>query len=271
MRATVGLVSQVMPPIRRQIAAKYLIFAQESRDEKRIPSRLHQDGPASAARAARRTQRRGFSLWLLSQRGDPRAPPGEATGGAIAAPGGKSRQADGYGSGNYLRHWAETTIVSASIGLGLLLVSPVSQAQVWTNLLTETIQIADVRNEAGYITGILCDVSMRKCFPYIIAPTPCEPDAKYPLMVNSPVGAFSTDATCSIIAETKILRIAAYDEIIKAYQSGGGISFSFPLANGQFTVVPFSTVGATAAIARAMKIPSKPPEKLPPPAIIKSM
>lgn len=52
--------------------------------------------------------------------------------------------------------------------------------------------------------------------------------------------------------------IDEFELMITAFESGDKVGFASPLKSGQFQVVRFSTVGATAAIKDARNPPSRP-------------
>ncbi len=120
------------------------------------------------------------------------------------------------------------------------------------------LQIAKVYN-SNNSTGIICIVSDNSCFAYATLGFSCEDGKKYPLLINAATSAFNSTATCSHLSpELEILVIDEFELMITAFESGGDIGFASPLKNGQFKVMRFSTVGATAAIKDARNPPSRP-------------
>jgi hypothetical protein len=121
------------------------------------------------------------------------------------------------------------------------------------------VQIARVTNPQGATAGIVCDLSSESCDAYVATSTSCEEDALYPIMINSPVGAFPITGKCLTLGKVQVLVIQEYGSAIGAYQSGGEIGFALPMASGLFKVFRFATAGATQAIdaARTRPAPSK--------------
>ena len=82
------------------------------------------------------------------------------------------------------------------------------------------------------------------------------------MMINSPVGAFPVTTTCAKFpgpekSPPDVMNvITEYGAARAAFESGGTVGFVLPLQSGQFKVLRFSTVGATAAIADAMTLPA---------------
>ena len=120
------------------------------------------------------------------------------------------------------------------------------------------IQIAKVSNSENS-TGIICIVSNNSCLAYATLGFSCEAGKKYPLLISAATGAFNSIATCNHLSpELQILVIDEFELMITAFESGGEVGFASPLKGGQFQVVRFSTVGATAAIKDARNPPSRP-------------
>jgi hypothetical protein len=85
------------------------------------------------------------------------------------------------------------------------------------------------------------------------------------MMINSAVGAFAITTTCTEIKGSTLKNmqvITEFDRAQAALESGGDVGFVLPLASGQFRVVRFSTIGATAAIKNAMLLPQKNPTQI---------
>lgn len=120
------------------------------------------------------------------------------------------------------------------------------------------IQIAKV-NTGDSSTGLICILATSSCYAYVAMGSTCDDGAKYPLLVNAPTGSFPSTATCRHLGNFQIMEIDEFTAMISAFESGGEIGFVTPMANGQFKVVRFSTVGATAAIKDARSNPAPPP------------
>ena len=122
----------------------------------------------------------------------------------------------------------------------------------------QEIQIAKVENGEN-ATGIICVISSNSCLAYATLGFDCEDGHKYPLLINAATGAFNSLATCKhIIPELKIIVIEEFELMVSAFESGGEVGFATPLKSGQFKVVRFSTIGATAAIKDARTRPTAP-------------
>ena len=107
-------------------------------------------------------------------------------------------------------------------------------------------------------TGVVCYLSRQVCEAYVVLSSDCDNGAKYPLLLNTPIGAFPSLATCRHLSPTmKIFVIDEFDQMIPAFESGGEVGFATPMKNGQFRVTRFSTTGATAALKDARTLPPK--------------
>ena len=119
------------------------------------------------------------------------------------------------------------------------------------------LQIANVKSGEN-TTGVVCYLDKQVCEAYVALGNSCDDGGKYPLLLNTPTGAFPLVATCRHLSPTmKILVIEEFGQMISAFESGGEIGFATPMKNGQFKVVRFSTVGATAALKDARSLPSQ--------------
>lgn len=126
------------------------------------------------------------------------------------------------------------------------------------------VHIANTTNAAKAVVGIYCTIALDGCEAYLAPNLGCEEGVNTPMMVNSPVGALAVTGKCTKLGTTRILVIDEFDDIISAFESGGEIGFAMPMDGGQFTVVRFSTAGATQAIkaARTRPAASEAPTKL---------
>lgn len=122
-------------------------------------------------------------------------------------------------------------------------------------------QFANTTNLEGSSTGVVCSTSENTCNSYIGLNANCDVGNKYPMMINSSVGAFVIFTTCVQIGNVKFYFIDDFDSAKSAFESGGEIGFAIPLQNGNFRSIRFSTKGATASIKNAMTIPSPTPSK----------
>lgn len=121
----------------------------------------------------------------------------------------------------------------------------------------ENIQVANSTNSSNNTAGIICFLKTGNCSAYLATDAACESGADYPMMINSSIGSFSINSTCTEIAGSKFLVINQFAESKAAFESGGIVGFVLPMESGNFKVMRFSTKGATAAIGRAMTISEK--------------
>lgn len=117
-------------------------------------------------------------------------------------------------------------------------------------------QIASTSNSSGSTTGIICNLENEACDAFIAMGIGCENEAKYPLMLNSPIGATYASSKCLHIGKMQILVVAEFGSMVNAFEGGGEIGFAVPMQSGQFRVSRFSTTGATPAIKDAKTLPS---------------
>ena len=124
------------------------------------------------------------------------------------------------------------------------------------------IQIATTKNESDSVVGLLCAVSDRQCFAYVIFDgIGCDEGVRYPMMINSAVGAYSISTICRQLpgsnnSRDKIYVVNEFENVKEALESGGQVGFVMPLASGQFRVARFNASGATAAIRDVMTLPA---------------
>jgi hypothetical protein len=144
-----------------------------------------------------------------------------------------------------------------SIVFSVIVISAQAQAQdVWINDNSiPGIQMAMVVNAQRSVAGVVCNLGTQSCDAYVATATSCEEDALYPMMINSPLGAYPITGKCLTLGKHQVLVIVEYASAIQAYQSGGEIGFALPMASGAFKVFRFSTAGATAAIEAARTAP----------------
>lgn len=128
----------------------------------------------------------------------------------------------------------------------------------WQLYKKNDIQIAKTFNQAGSTAGVLCVVSTRDCQAYISADNACEENSRYPLMVNSSVGASNLSSTCKTIGGVQYHFIDEFQSAVNAFESGGEFGFAMPLKSGKFVVLRFESAGATAVIREARRPPAAP-------------
>lgn len=124
------------------------------------------------------------------------------------------------------------------------------------------VQIASTSNGQGSATGVTCFLSSKQCHAYVSMDNiNCEVGRTYSMMINSSVGSFQINTTCTLVADIKLQIAAEFDSMKLAFESGSDIGFAIPMSGGQFRVVRFSTAGATATIKAAMQPPKASPVK----------
>lgn len=131
----------------------------------------------------------------------------------------------------------------------------------WRITKVHGIQIAANTNESGSVVGVLCIVSREDCISYVIFSAGCDEGARYPMMINSAVGAYPIKTTCrqlpgSTDPKDKIYVIEEFGSVKAALESGGEVGFVMPLRSGRFNVARFNAVGATPAIKDVMTLPA---------------
>jgi hypothetical protein len=142
--------------------------------------------------------------------------------------------------------------------LPLMVLAQEQKVGDWTVVDTGEFQIAKVFNAASNTAGVLCSKSTNSCSPYVTFGLKCDGGSKYTVMLNSPVGAVSTTATCMIIEKVSYMFLDDAASTVAAFESGGEVGFVTPAESGKFQVVRFSSAGATAAIRMAREWAAKP-------------
>lgn len=117
-------------------------------------------------------------------------------------------------------------------------------------------QIATTTDDADSAAGVICNREVNGCEAYVAPDIRCTNGADYPLMLNSSLGAFAMTSKCMHIGDFHVLITDSFDNMINAFESGGEIGVAIPMANGEFRVARFSTVGAVAAIKAARAKPA---------------
>lgn len=116
------------------------------------------------------------------------------------------------------------------------------------------IQLAITRT-GDYQALVFCVISANGCEAAVNLGVQCDEGEKYPLLINSSVGAFHMNGTCEKFGTSKVLTLDNFDSAVSAFESGGDVGFVAPMASGQFRVVRFSTAGGAAAIKAARSLP----------------
>jgi hypothetical protein len=119
---------------------------------------------------------------------------------------------------------------------------------------------AQTVNESGSTLGVYC-LAEQQCTLFLQAETKCEPDAKYPLMVNADSGAIAVSTTCNSYGsagakDSFALFFDDFQSIFNIVLKNHTIGFSIPMANGMFKVTRFSLEGSNevmAAVSQSIK------------------
>lgn len=116
--------------------------------------------------------------------------------------------------------------------------------------------IAATSTEDGKeLLGYRCMLRSNTCQYVLMTESTCEADEKYPLMLNSSVGASTLMGTCFKSSGPDQLVLAPYTLIEKAIKGGQGlIGFAIPMASGQFRAIRFSVKGGSDAIEAAERL-----------------
>jgi hypothetical protein len=117
------------------------------------------------------------------------------------------------------------------------------------------VQIAKTVNVEGAVSGVMCFKSSKSCSAYFVTVSNCEENARYPVLVNSSIGAATSPATCVKSGDKNIMVLDNFDDVVRSFEAGGEIGFALPLASGKFSVLRFNCSGATAAIRQARALP----------------
>jgi hypothetical protein len=130
----------------------------------------------------------------------------------------------------------------------------------WSTAIVAGVQIANTSNDTGSTAGVVCNVAKDSCLAYVRLPTvDCQDKDEYPMMLNSSVGAAPLTATCTTWGDSKYYVFDNFSITVQAFESGGEVGFAMPMAGGQFRVIRFKTIGATAAIKEARQPPAPKP------------
>jgi hypothetical protein len=116
---------------------------------------------------------------------------------------------------------------------------------------TEGLYAATV-NDSGNLLGQYCNTANSTCFWMIALKTGCKAESKYPILVNSDIGAHSLEVYCGGEIKNGYHRyfFTNFDAIDNLVKNSTRIGFAAPLQGDQFQVVRFSLSGARATIDR---------------------
>lgn len=94
-----------------------------------------------------------------------------------------------------------------------------------------------------------CFKSLNKCAIVISAPTKCEKDAEYPMLINSDDGSYHATGICRFNENKYEYILMPYSNILKMIdKDNGNIGFAMPLESGEFRAYRFSLLGAKKAL-----------------------
>ncbi|GBG15385.1 outer membrane protein assembly factor BamA [Novimethylophilus kurashikiensis] len=112
----------------------------------------------------------------------------------------------------------------------------------------EGVKIANVTNSDGSTAGVICNTNSCDAYFTTSSNRACDNGDKYPVLINSSVGAAAVNSVCREIGNIKIMQLTDTNAAISAFESGGDFGIALPLASGNFRSARFSTKGATQAI-----------------------
>jgi hypothetical protein len=106
-----------------------------------------------------------------------------------------------------------------------------------------------VSNDGKSYLASRCFRDIRKCAVIISAPTKCEKDAEYSMLINSDDGAYHTVGICRLNGNQYEYILTPYSAILKIISKDSGIiGFALPLESGEFRAYRFSLIGAKKAL-----------------------
>jgi hypothetical protein len=124
-----------------------------------------------------------------------------------------------------------------------------AQSSPWISIQTKDKtgdQIAGTYSDDGksYL-AMRCYQSLLKCAIVIQAPTKCDKDAEYPMLVNADDGALQIIGLCIPNEGKYEYLLTPYDKVRDLiYKDAGVIGFAMPLTSGEFRATRFSLTGA---------------------------
>lgn len=110
---------------------------------------------------------------------------------------------------------------------------------------------ASTKNDSGSALGVICNSS---CAFFINPLIPCKQDARFPVLVNSPAGAFPVTLMCTQLERRYLYTATVSGTLLDAMEIGGELGVAMPMESGQFRVVRFSLTGALKATTRAFEL-----------------
>lgn len=145
--------------------------------------------------------------------------------------------------------------------LGLLVSSDAlaQKFQDWTTTrgVNSDVVAAETANDSSGYFGMLCYISSQDCYWALVIEPTCENGSSYPVMANTDAGAQSLELTCIHVGKEgvdKLMVFRDFDAISELAKKGSRVGFAVPMKGGQFRVMRFSLLGASAASERASEL-----------------
>lgn len=141
----------------------------------------------------------------------------------------------------------------SSLFISVLLTSNALAAEVikdWSWSVGDNYAWAATINKSGDIFGQYCYYDSGHCLYLIATNSACNEDSKYPILTNSPSGAFSNSLFC----KTKVNReqysyiVNNFDQIDEVVKEDAYLRFAIPMESGKFKTMTFSLLGSKKAI-----------------------
>lgn len=103
-------------------------------------------------------------------------------------------------------------------------------------------------NDSGGLLGLYCYREQEQCVWLLANDLQCQDESRYPVLVNSDAGAFSTVIVCMKLRDRPRYAFADFDEIDGAVLKADWLGLAFPLESGKFSVSRFSLKGSKDAV-----------------------
>lgn len=117
-------------------------------------------------------------------------------------------------------------------------------------------------NDSGGVLGLFCYRETEKCLWLLANEIQCEDESRYPVLVNSDAGAFTTEIVCMKNGKKPRYAFANFDEIEDAVLKADWLGIAYPMASGKFKVGRFSLKGSNEAVALLRKVMEAAVEKV---------
>lgn len=130
----------------------------------------------------------------------------------------------------------------------------------WTAGLSEDRQssYAGTVNDSGNLLAQYCFLSSGNCVYLLAMPTSCKDGNRYPVLVNSDVGSFSTEIVCGGPLDGRFRYLFSNFEMINsAVRDAARIGFAVPLSGDNFRVTRFDLNGSRQALSRSLDLLSR--------------